>query len=79
MEDDVLMALAKHELGHVLGFGTIWHYERFAYLENPSVAGGVVTADQQTPFSGPQARAAFDGIQPTSEPRWAKCRRGTTQ
>ena len=39
-----------HEMGHVLGFGTIWH--RFGFFQNPP--------DGDQHFNGPLAIAAFD-------------------
>lgn len=44
-----------HEMGHVLGIGTIWH--QFDLLVNPSLA---VTGNPDTHFPGPRAIAAFD-------------------
>ena len=44
-----------HEMGHVLGFGTLW--EREGLLENPSVPGN---QGADTHFSGQGARAAFE-------------------
>ena len=46
---------ALHEIGHVLGFGTLW--ERFGHLQDPS-AGAVRPPD--THFSGELAIAAFN-------------------
>jgi hypothetical protein len=48
----VLADLVLHEMGHVLGFGTLW--ETLDLLE------GAGQADPQ--FTGDQARQAFDGI-----------------
>ena len=48
-------AVVAHELGHVLGFGTIWdHYD---LLRNPSVPDD---PDADTHFSGALTVAAFD-------------------
>jgi hypothetical protein len=53
-----LQAVILHEMGHVLGFGTLWGPDYFDLLVDP--------ADPDTPaiedphFVGPQARAAFD-------------------
>ncbi len=54
---NVLSATVAHEMGHVLGFGTMW--DLHGLLEDPSV-GGNPNAD--THFSGPLARAAFGEI-----------------
>lgn len=51
----ILVSTITHEMGHVLGFGTLW--ENFELLANPSV-GGNPSAD--THFTGPLARAAFE-------------------
>ncbi len=50
-----LMNVGLHEIGHVLGFGTIW--DDLGFLRNPS-RGGNEGAD--THFNGPLAMAAFD-------------------
>ncbi len=42
-----------HEMGHVVGFGTLWSLK--GRLQNPSLSGG---ADPF--FNGPEAIAAFD-------------------
>ncbi len=47
--------LILHEVGHVLGIGSLW--ERFGLLQNPSLGG---RGQQDTHFSGPLAIAAFD-------------------
>jgi hypothetical protein len=53
-----LQAVILHEMGHVLGFGTLWGPTDFDLLEDP--------ADPSTPaiedphFTGPQAIAAFN-------------------
>jgi len=61
-----LQTVVTHELGHVLGFGTIWGY--LDLLQDPSdvTAGGTVGAD--TYFSGPYAIAAFDSLDAESMP-----------
>ncbi len=51
-----LEAVILHEMGHVLGIGTLW--DHFGLLRNPSVA---VEAEVDTHFAGPQAIVAFDG------------------
>ncbi|MCY3548601.1 MAG: hypothetical protein OXH49_17130 [Gemmatimonadetes bacterium] len=50
-----LVSTITHEMGHVLGFGTMW--EDYELIQNPSV-GGNPSAD--THFTGPLARAAFE-------------------
>ena len=49
--DEVIL----HEMGHVLGFGTLW--SRFGLLRNPSLD---VQWFPDTHFAGPRAIAAFD-------------------
>ncbi|MXX54192.1 MAG: hypothetical protein F4205_17175 [Gemmatimonadetes bacterium] len=51
----ILVSTVLHEMGHVLGFGTMW--DRFDLLENHSV-GGNPNAD--THFTGPLATRAFE-------------------
>ena len=51
-----LVDLILHELGHALGFGTLWASKGF--LENPSLAN--IGAD--THFDGPSAVTAFDAV-----------------
>ncbi|MYB04785.1 MAG: leucine-rich repeat protein [Gemmatimonadetes bacterium] len=46
---------ASHEIGHALGFGTIWHLTGF--LKNPTWRDGL---GADTHFSGPLAIEAFD-------------------
>ena len=48
---------ALHEIGHVLGFGTVW--DRFGYLQHPA-AGSSASPPPDTHFSGALAGAAFD-------------------
>ena len=52
----------QHEMGHVLGYGTIWQAN--GLLVNPSSTGGVPPCDstQDPHFTGSQALAAFDQI-----------------
>jgi hypothetical protein len=52
LEDVVL-----HELGHILGFGTLWN--DFGLLQNPSLPSN---DGADTHFSGPLAIAAFDVV-----------------
>ena len=47
---------ALHEIGHVLGFGTLW--DRFGYLQDP--AAGTASRLPDTHFSGALAIAAFN-------------------
>ena len=51
----ILISTVTHEMGHVLGFGTLW--DDFGLLENHSI-GGSPNAD--THFTGPLARTAFE-------------------
>lgn len=52
----------QHEMGHVLGYGTIWTAN--GLLVNPAFTGGVPPCDttQDPHFTGSQALAAFDQI-----------------
>lgn len=50
-----------HEMGHVLGFGTLW--STFGFLQNPSLPD---PPGEDTYFSGPRAIAEFDRIGGTS-------------
>lgn len=61
--DEVIL----HEMGHVLGFGSLW--ETFGYLKNPSLPdpGG-----EDTHFDGPRAIEAFDEMGGTSYTGGAK-------
>ena len=47
---------ALHEIGHVLGFGTLW--DRFGYLHDPAAATAAPMPD--TRFGGELATAAFN-------------------
>ena len=49
---------ARHEIGHVLGFGTVW--DRFGYLQDP--ATGTASQPPDTHFSGALAIAAFERV-----------------
>ena len=51
----ILVSTVTHEIGHVLGFGTMWDY--FDLLENPSTTGN---PNADTHFTGPLARRAFE-------------------
>jgi hypothetical protein len=52
----------EHEMGHVLGYGTIWGAD--GLLANPSFTGGTPPCDstQDPHFTGSQALAAFDRV-----------------
>jgi len=50
--------LIRHEMGHVLGFGTLWTQIEFDCLENPSDVGSV----QDTYFDCAKGLAMFDSI-----------------
>ncbi len=52
---EFLEALVTHEIGHVLGFGTLW--DRLGLLRDPALAGGT-----DPYFAGAAALAAFDAI-----------------
>ena len=62
--DDTIL----HEMGHVLGLGTLWSLSGFDLLRNPSCpggAGGTCVPDNigaNTHFTGPAAVAAFNGL-----------------
>ena len=53
-DQGLLIPVVLHEMGHVLGIGTIW--DRKELLVNPSA----VTPSADTHFKGPHAIAAFD-------------------
>jgi len=55
LSPDILEALVTHELGHALGFGTLW--PRTPLLKDPVSEGG-----QDPHFEGAAALAAFDLI-----------------
>jgi len=52
-----------HEMGHVIGFGTLWNNPPNSFLQLPSTPPGTIL---DTYFSGPKARAAFDSLGGTS-------------
>jgi hypothetical protein len=54
--DGQLDEVVLHEMGHVLGFGTLWDPIGFDLLRNPSRPDSVL----DTHFDGPQAVAAFN-------------------
>jgi hypothetical protein len=51
------VAVILHEMGHVLGVGTLW--SSFGFLQNPSVVGG---PQMDTHFNGESAVTGFDEI-----------------
>lgn len=51
----LLSAVVTHEMGHVLGYGTLWN--SLGLLANPSSQGGL-----DPYFTGPLAIAAFDSL-----------------
>ena len=51
----LLQQVILHEMGHVLGYGTIW--SDFGLLADPSLSGGT-----DPHFTGAQATAAFDAV-----------------
>ena len=56
-----LIDVALHEMGHVLGIGTLWDLP-FALVQNPSLPS---SPGVDTYFSGPFARAAFNAVRTT--------------
>jgi len=52
-----LAFVVLHEMNHVLGFGTLWSFGPFSFLQIPSNPPGTIL---DTYFSGPKANAAFD-------------------
>ena len=54
--------LIMHEIGHALGFGTVW--ENLDLLQNPSINdfGNPITPAPDTHFSGNKAIAAFNTV-----------------
>lgn len=61
-----LGSVILHEMGHVLGIGSIWN--RFGLLQNPSSAGSPL----DTHYSGPGGIAGFDAIGGTTYTGGAK-------
>ena len=61
---DALHFTALHEIGHVLGFGTLW--DDFGYLQDP--AGAAASRSPDTHFGGALATAAFNLAGGTSYP-----------
>ena len=66
--DGDLDDLVLHEMGHVLGIGTLWRSLRFDLLRNPASE----TASPDTHFVGPLAIGAFDEAGGTSYSGGAK-------
>ena len=63
MEDEYsLFNVACHEIGHVLGIGTLWDWGHFNLLGNPSQNN----PEADTYFRGPQTIAAFNAAGGTS-------------
>ena len=63
MEDEYsLFNVACHEIGHVLGIGTLWDWDHFNLLGDPSQNN----PEADTYFRGPQAIAAFNAAGGTS-------------
>ncbi len=56
-ENGTLESVILHEMGHVLGIGTLWGYH--GLLRNPSLAAG---REVDTHFAGAKAIRAFDGV-----------------
>jgi hypothetical protein len=61
-----LQTVVLHEMGHVLGFGTIWGYLNLLQEPSDTTSGGTVGAD--TYFSGSLAVSAFDSVYAESYP-----------
>ncbi|MDT8340129.1 MAG: leishmanolysin-related zinc metalloendopeptidase [Longimicrobiales bacterium] len=55
LDRGTLVDVITHEIGHILGVGTLWN--RLGFLQDPSL----VTPGADTHFNGPAAIAAFDG------------------
>ncbi|HEU4523720.1 MAG TPA: leishmanolysin-related zinc metalloendopeptidase [Gemmatimonadales bacterium] len=55
-DEGLLEEVVLHEMGHVLGFGTLWGPESFDLLRNPSEPDSL----RDTHFVGQQALAAFN-------------------
>jgi hypothetical protein len=63
--DGFLANVILHEMGHVLGFGTLWAPDLQGFLTDPSLPDD--DSDPSTPngdphFTGTQAVGAFDGV-----------------
>jgi hypothetical protein len=58
-----LNSVILHEMGHVLGFGSLWTQAQFDCLQNASTPPGTIL---DTYFSCPKALAMFDSIGGTS-------------
>ena len=58
-DEGLLEEVVLHEMGHVLGFGTVWDPQAFDFLRNPSPANPEPPL-ADTHFAGPQAIAAFN-------------------
>lgn len=58
----LLDELIVHEMGHVLGFGTLWSYSAIDLLRDPSDPADGGTPGADTYFEGTQARWSFDRI-----------------
>lgn len=54
-----LNSVILHEMGHVLGFGSLWTQTQFNCLQNPSTPPGTIL---DTFFSCAKGRAMFDSI-----------------
>jgi len=52
-----------HEMGHVIGFGTLWNNPPFSLLQLSSTPPGTIL---DTYFNGPKARSMFDSLGGTS-------------
>jgi hypothetical protein len=58
-----LNSVMLHEMGHVIGFGTLWNNAPFSWLQLSSSPPGTIL---DTYFSGPKAQSMFDSLGGTS-------------
>jgi hypothetical protein len=65
-----LELVITHEMGHVIGLGTLWNNPPFTLLANPCPGTGTCTTDPH--FTGTRGLAAFDAVGGTSYTAGAK-------
>ncbi len=63
ISNGTLNSVILHEMGHVIGFGTLWSQSPNAWLQLPSTPPGTIN---DTYFNGPKGLAAFDSLGGTS-------------